>query len=131
MPGVTIEVRKNYSEEEGMKIIDAVHSALQSAFKILPTDKVVKLIVHSPSRFACPTDLKEPDRYTFISIDAYSGRSVEAKKQLYQGIVDNLQSLGIPKDHVLILLRESSSDNWGIEGGQMASQVDLGYRINV
>lgn len=131
MPSVLIEVRKEYNEEEGLKLINAVHEALQSAFKILPSDKVVRLVVHSPDRFACPGDLKKPELYTYINIDAYSGRSIEAKRTLYKTIVDNLETLGIPKDHVLILLREAPSENWGVEGGQVASEVSLGYKIDV
>ena len=131
MPSVLIEVRKDYSKEEGVKIIDAIHSALQTAFKILPSDKVVRLVSHSPDKFACPTNLTKPEYYTYINIDAYSGRSVDAKRSLFKSIVDNLEPLGIPKDHVLILLREASPENWGIEGGQVASEVELGYKINV
>lgn len=131
MPSVIIEVRKDYNKKDGKKIINAVHSALQTAFKILPTDKVVRLVIHSPDRFACPTNLNKPECYTYISIDAYSGRSVEAKRNLYKSIVENLESLGIPKDHVLILLREASPENWGIEGGQVANEVQLGYKIDV
>ncbi|GAB1446718.1 MAG: tautomerase family protein [Cyclobacteriaceae bacterium] len=131
MPSVLIEVRKEYSKEQEIKIIDAVHSALQTAFKILPTDKNVRLIVHPPHRFACPLDKNNPEYYTYISIDAFSGRSIGAKRNLYKTIVDNLEILGIPKDHVDVLLRESSAENWGLHGGQVASEVVLGYKIDV
>lgn len=131
MPSVIIEVRKDYNKVDGRKIMDAVHSALQTAFKILPADKVVRLVRHSPESFACPTNLNKPECYTYINIDAYSGRSVEAKRNLYKHIVENLGPLGIPKDHVLILLREAPPENWGIEGGQVASEVQLGYKIDV
>ncbi|MBA6154772.1 tautomerase family protein [Gelidibacter maritimus] len=131
MPSVRIEVRKDYNKEDGIKIMNAVHFALQTAFKILPSDKVLRLVSYSPERFECPNNLSKPECYTYVCIDAYSGRSVEAKRDLYKSIVDNLEPLGIPKDHVLILLRESSQDNWGIEGGQVASEVKLGYKIDV
>ncbi|SRR5690606_8575554 len=131
MPSVLIEVRKEYNKEEGIKIMDAVHLALQSAFKILPTDKNVRLIIHSPDRFACPPNKNNPDYYTHISIDAFSGRTIDAKKKLYKDIVNNLEDIGIPKDNVKILLREISPENWGIRGGQVASEVKLGYKIDV
>lgn len=131
MPSVIIEVRKDYNKEDKIKIMDAVHTALQTAFKILPTDKVVRLVIHSPDTFSCPTNLNKPEYYTYINIDAYTGRSVEAKRNLFKSIVENLEPLGIPKDHVLILLREASPENWGVEGGQVASEVNLGYRLDV
>jgi hypothetical protein len=37
----------------------------------------------------------------------------------------------IPRDHVSILLRESEAQNWGIRGGQAASDVDLGFTVTV
>jgi phenylpyruvate tautomerase PptA (4-oxalocrotonate tautomerase family) len=43
----------------------------------------------------------------------------------------NLAVLGIPADHILILLRESPLENWGIRGGQAACDVDLGFQVNV
>jgi len=59
------------------------------------------------------------------------GRSVEAKRRLYGEIVDRLEPLGIPRDHVSITLRESPAENWGIRGGQAACDVDLGFNVKV
>ncbi|MCB1316481.1 MAG: tautomerase family protein [Leptospiraceae bacterium] len=131
MPSVTIEVRQQYSREIEEGIMEAVHSALRSAFKILPGDRNVRLIVHEAHRFQCPPDRKTPECYTHISIDCFAGRSINAKRQLYRDIVANLASFGIPADHVKILLREISAENWGIRGGQAACDVDLGFRVDV
>ena len=46
-------------------------------------------------------------------------------------IVRNLAALGIPKDHVKILLREIPKENWGIRGGQAAVDIDIGFKIEV
>jgi phenylpyruvate tautomerase PptA (4-oxalocrotonate tautomerase family) len=73
----------------------------------------------------------EADLYVLISIDAFAGRSLEAKRSLYAAIVRNLDPLGIPKDHVTILLREIATENWGIRGGQAACDVELGFKIEV
>lgn len=111
--------------------MEAVHSALVKAFQILPTDKNVRFIAHEPHRFGIPPNRDKPDRYTQISIDAFAGRSLDAKRKLYQTIVTNLDALGIPKDNVKILLREIPKENWGIRGGQAGCDVDLGYKIDV
>lgn len=131
MPSVLIEVRKQYTPEQETAVMEAVHTALQEAFKILPGDKNVRLMVHEPHRFACPPAREQPDLYTHISIDAFAGRSLDAKRNLYRAIVRNLEQLGIPKDHVKILLREISKENWGIRGGQAGCDVELGFRIDV
>jgi phenylpyruvate tautomerase PptA (4-oxalocrotonate tautomerase family) len=131
MPSVLIEIRRTIRAEEEVAIIEAVHAALREAFKIPPRDRNVRLIVHEPHRFACPPDRGQPELYTHVSIEAFTGRSLDAKRVLYRTIVANLESLGIPKDHVVILLRELPRENWGIRGGQAGSDVDLGFKVDV
>ena len=131
MPSALIEVRRQYTPEQEVALIEAVHMALRDAFKILPGDKNVRLLVHEPHRFACPPAREKPEFYTHISIDVFAGRSLDAKRSLYRAIVTNLESLGIPKDHVKILLREIEKENWGIRGGQAGCDVDLGFKIDV
>ena len=41
------------------------------------------------------------------------------------------EPFGIPKDHTMIILREIPTDNFGIRGGQAASDIDLGFKIDV
>jgi hypothetical protein len=131
MPAVLIEIRRSATPDEGAALMEAVHAALREAFKILPTDRTERLVVHEPHRFVCPPDLARPELYTLVSIDAFAGRSLEAKRALYRAIVANLGRLGIPADHLKILLRELPRENWGIRGGQAACDVDLGYKIDV
>ncbi len=66
-----------------------------------------------------------------LSVDCFAGRSLEAKRNLYKTIVSNLEPLGIPPNHVKIMLREITVENWGIRGGQVACNIDLGFKINV
>jgi phenylpyruvate tautomerase PptA (4-oxalocrotonate tautomerase family) len=131
MPSVLIEVRRSATPDEEVALMEAVHAALRETFKILPGDRNVRLVVHPPHRFACPPDRARPELYTHVSIDAFAGRSLEAKRALYRAIVANLGRLGIPADHVKILLRELPRENWGIRGGQAGCDVDLGFEIDV
>ena len=131
MPSVLIEVRQQYPQEREVALIEAVHAALREAFKIPPHDRTVRLVVHEPHRFACPPNNERPELYTHISIDAFAGRSRDAKRNLYKAIVNNLEALGIPKTHVKILLREITRENWGIRGGQAACNVELGFKVEV
>ncbi|HLK91174.1 MAG TPA: tautomerase family protein [Polyangia bacterium] len=131
MPSVLIEVRRSTTADEEVALMEAVHAALREAFKILPGDRNVRLVVHEPHRFACPPDRARPELYTHVSIDAFVGRSLDAKRALYRAIVANLGRLGIPADHVKILLRELPRENWGIRGGQAGCDVDLGFEVEV
>ncbi len=131
MPSVLIEVRKHYAPAQEAALIEAVHLALREAFGIPAHDKDIRLIVHEPHRFACPPDKTMPEAYTHVSIDAFAGRSLDAKRALYRAIADRLEPFGIPRDHVKILLRESPKENWGIRGGQAACDVELGFKVEV
>jgi phenylpyruvate tautomerase PptA (4-oxalocrotonate tautomerase family) len=131
MPSALIEVRREYSEPEEVGLIDAVHDALVTAFRIPPQDKDVRLVVHAPHRFACSPRLTQPEFFTLVSIDCFAGRSVDAKRALYTEIVTNLKAFSIPPDHVTILVRDHPTQNWGIRSGQAASDLDLGFNINV
>jgi phenylpyruvate tautomerase PptA (4-oxalocrotonate tautomerase family) len=103
--------------EEETAIIDAVHAALIAAFRIPAKDKHVGAF-RCMSRIVLRTRRRWPNlKYaTLVSVDCFAGRSVEAKRRLYGEIVDRLEPLGIPRDHVSITLRESPTENWGIRG---------------
>jgi len=131
MPSVLIEVRMQHSPKIESAIMEAVHSALRECFKILPSDRNIRLIVHEPHRFDCPPDREKPEYYTHISIDCFAGRSLDTKRKLYKTIVKNLEVFGIPNHHVKIMLREISSENWGIRGGHAACDIDLGFKVDV
>ncbi|MGB8404911.1 MAG: tautomerase family protein [Mycobacterium sp.] len=131
MPSSLIEVRRNYTAAQEVAIIDAVHHALVAAFQIPAVDKHVRLVVHEPHRFSHNPGLTQPDRYTLVTIDCFAGRSIEAKRELYRNITNNLAALDIPADHVTILVRDSATENWGVRGGRAACDVDLGFEINV
>lgn len=129
MPNVTIEVKKQYQKQQEEAIVNAVHAALMEGLKTPEWDRTIRLVVHAPHRFATPPSTDE--RYTLVDIDLFAGRSLQAKKVLYRAVVKNLGALGIPPDHVKVLLRESTAENWGIQGGVPASEVDLGFKVDV
>ena len=131
MPNVLIEVRRSYSEEEETALIDAVHAALVDAFIIKSIDKTIRLVVHEPHRFAYPPTLTQPEYFTHITINAFTGRTLEAKRNLYRSIVTRLDTLGIPPDHILILIQESPLENWGVRGGQAACDINLGFKVDI
>jgi len=131
MPSTQVEVRRVYSREVESSILDAVHASLVAAFAIPEVDKHVRLAVHEPHRFAVPPTLSSPEAYTLITVDCFSGRSVDAKRDLYREITTRLGEFGIPADHVTVIVRDIDTENWGIRGGQAACDVELGFDVNV
>jgi phenylpyruvate tautomerase PptA (4-oxalocrotonate tautomerase family) len=131
MPSIVVDVRRTYTEAQEAAILQAVHAALVVAFKILPSRRNLILNCHSPQRFIGAPDCEEPERLTNISLFVLRGRSVNAKRQLYKNIVDNLAPLGIPAHCILIKLHEMDAENVGVRGGQAVCDVDLGYSVDV
>lgn len=130
MPKSLVEVRRHYSPEDEAALLEAVHESLVDAFRIPPGDRGVRLVVHEPQRFAVSPALTQPDRYTLITIECFAGRSLEAKRALYRGLGERLERLGIPGDHVSVVLHEIARENWGLRGVP-ASDVDLGFTVEV
>lgn len=127
----SIHVRQQYHHNQEQAMIHAVHSALLTAFQLPKNDRLIRFFVHEPDHFAYPLHLSKPEYFTLIEIDCFVGRTIATKRELYQQIVRNLGALDIPADHISILIRESTLENWGIRGGQAASDIDLGFQIRI
>nr|WP_245207904.1 tautomerase family protein [Rhodococcus gordoniae] len=56
---------------------------------------------------------------------------MDAKRRLYREITERLEVLGIPADHVTVIVRDIPAASWGIRGGQAACDVDLGFTVDV
>ena len=131
MPAIQIDIRTQYSVAQEQALLNTVLLAVQQSFQLAQGDRNIRLYVHEPHRFQVFDHLSHPELFTQISIDCFTGRSLETKRHLYENLVRNLTALGIPADHILIMLKESPLENWGIRGGQAACDVDLGFQVNV
>jgi phenylpyruvate tautomerase PptA (4-oxalocrotonate tautomerase family) len=112
-----------------MKVIEAVQAALLSSLKLPDHDRDVVLDVYEAATRIVPTGRSE--RYTRIEVIMFSGRSLEAKRTLYRTLVANLSELGVPANEIKIILIEVPAENWGLRGGLPASEIDLGFKIDV
>jgi len=128
MPNTTIETRTG-SVTDASAVIEAVQSALREALLLPDWDRTLRLIEHAPDHFAVPPG--RGPRYTLIEVTMFSGRSMAAKRALYRAVVRNLEKVGVPAGDIKITLIEVPPENWGIRGGHPASEVDLGFKIEV
>ena len=129
MPIARIEVRKTWPPEQVQAIIEAVYQAQREALQLPEHDRQIRYIEHRPEHFHVPPDKGE--NYTIVEITLFAGRSLQAKRELYQAIVKRFEALGIAAPDVIIVLNEVPLDNWGIRSGKPASEVDLGFKVNV
>ena len=128
MPNTLIATRAGWISEP-QAVIAAIHSALREALKIPEADRTLRLIEHSASHFAVPPGRGE--KFTLVEVTMFSGRSMSAKRALYQAIVRNLTALGVPALDIKITLIEAPPENWGLRGGMPASEIELGFKIDV
>jgi phenylpyruvate tautomerase PptA (4-oxalocrotonate tautomerase family) len=128
MPNTLIVTRAGWIADPAAGI-EAVQSALREALKIPEGDRTLRLIEHPASHFAVPPGRSE--KFTLVEVTIFSGRSMSAKRTLYQAIVRHLAALGVPPLEIKITLIETPPENWGLRGGMPASEIDLGFKIDV
>jgi hypothetical protein len=128
MPCVRIATGK-WAIGSEMKLIEAVQSALVASFRIPPHDRDVVLDLYDESRRIVSPGRSE--RYTRVEIVGIAARSVAAKRRLFEAIADNLEAAGVPRSDTRMFLIEPPAESWGIKGGLLAAEVDLGFKVDV
>jgi phenylpyruvate tautomerase PptA (4-oxalocrotonate tautomerase family) len=129
MPLITIEAVQGLSPSSKRELFDLVHGALVECFRIPDHDRSQRFIEHAPENFEIPPG--RGPRYTIVTIVAFAGRSLDAKRALYRSIADGFERLGNPRTDVMILLQEEPSHNWGLRGGVAGCDLDIGFKIDV
>ncbi len=128
MPIVHVHVRAGRPAAERKAILDGGHAALVEAFRIPERDRNQLLHAHAPEDF----ESSRGPQFTLVEATVFPGRSLDAKRRLYAAIVRNLQAgAGIPPEAVMVVLHEPPLENWGIRGGQAATDVQLGFEVKV
>jgi phenylpyruvate tautomerase PptA (4-oxalocrotonate tautomerase family) len=102
---------------------------MREALKIPEDDRDIRFHEYHPDNFQVSPEKTE--NYVLVEISMFAGRSLQAKKALYKGIVTNLGKLGIAASDVFIVLHDIPLENWGIRGGVPASELDLGFDLDV
>ncbi len=126
MPLVQIDVLRGRAASEKKALFDAVHAALVGSLKIPDDDRVQTLVEHDEDDFDAPSPT-----FTLVTITMFPGRSIDAKRALYQALVAALGEVGIPSNDVSVVLQEPPMENWGIRRGTPASEVELGFELDV
>src|SRR5690554_6773223 len=129
MPKIKIDILEGKSDEYKGQLLNIVHESLVEAIKIPDYDRIQILNEYKSSNFEIPPGKSK--NYTSIEIIMFPGRSLEAKRRLYDLITKNLKtSLRIEEKDVMIILLEPPLQNWGIVG-KPATDIDLGFKTDV
>jgi phenylpyruvate tautomerase PptA (4-oxalocrotonate tautomerase family) len=129
MPLVRLEIRQGRSVTQKQALMNAAHAALVEALRIPDQDRMQRIVEHAREDFELPPG--RSDDFVLVEVTMFAGRSRQAKRHLYQALVRNFGKLRIAPADVFVVLHEPPMENWGIRGGQMASEVDLGFEVQV
>ena len=129
MPSTLISIRRQRPLEERRAIVEAVHAALVEAIRIPDQDRTVRLQTFAAEEFAVGP--KATENYTVVEVSLFTGRSLAAKRALYQTLVRKLGELGIAPLDVKVILHEVPRENWGLRGGIPGSEIELGFKVEV
>ncbi|HEX9400259.1 MAG TPA: tautomerase family protein [Anaeromyxobacter sp.] len=127
MPLVHVHLRAGRTAAQKKAVLDGVHAAFVEAFQLPPTDRHQLVHEYAPEDFEARYG---PDA-VFVEGTVFPGRTLDAKRRLYRLLVENLEKAGVPRDGVLAVLHEPPLENWGIRGGQAATDVQLGFKTDV
>jgi phenylpyruvate tautomerase PptA (4-oxalocrotonate tautomerase family) len=127
MPATRIETRRGLTREQKKAVLDAVRGALVVAFGAPEQALSQRFVEYDPEDLEIPAG--KGDRFMVVTVDALAGRSVAAKRLLYQETVSRLAALGVPPNDVVIVVHDIPPESWGTRGGQAASDLDLGARV--
>jgi phenylpyruvate tautomerase PptA (4-oxalocrotonate tautomerase family) len=129
---VRINILEGQPPNHRRALLDALHDALVGALQVPHGDPTLCVIEHDRLNVRLPTvPHVVSDNWTLVEITMFAGRSVETKRKLYQEIVRRLVALGTPAADITVVLIESATENWGVHGGQAASEIDLGFTVNI
>ena len=130
MPNVLVETRGGWLGAKRTAFLDAIQAATVEALRIPPHSLVLRLVEHPMECFVVPHETSA-EQYTHIMIAMFAGRSLSAKRALYQAIVRHLEPFGVPPGDVRIILHEVPRENVGMQGGKAAVDLQLGYEVSV
>lgn len=111
------------------KLSDCLHSCVVEALNYPENKRAHRFFHLDEGDFYYPEGRTQ--QYTIIEISLFEGRSIEAKKALYQLIFSRFeQNLNILPNDVEITLTETPLHNWGIRG-KSGDELVLDYPLAV
>lgn len=123
-----IDVIGPRAQDERERLVQAVRVAIVEALLVPAGDPTVQLVELENANVLRPFDMSE--RYTLITVTMFAGRTVDAKRRLYDGLTRRLVDLGVPQDEIDIVVHEPPLENWA-RGGIPASDRDIQFDIEV
>ncbi len=111
------------------ELSDVLHGCIIEAFQYPQNKRAHRFFYLDEGDWYSPEG--RSNQYTILEILLFEGRSVQAKKQLYQLIFERFErELGIHPNDVEIMITESPRHNWGIRG-KAGDELELNYKVAI
>ena len=124
MPLVTLTVRKPKTAAFKDAVLDGVHRALVSS-GVPEADRFHRVLELSAEDLRFDggyPDVEGPPRgddFVLIEILLSAGRSVKVKRRILADLVAAVsRDPGIPPEHVFVVFKETTWENWSFAGGR-------------
>lgn len=121
MPLTTVESCKPRTAAEVQHLLESVYQAQIEAFNVPDTDRQIRYYEVPAEHCYIPPG--RTDNFTVVTVQLFSGRTVDAKRTLYRTIVTRFAQIGIPASDVFIGLVESPRENWSMSNGVAACDL--------
>lgn len=129
MPNTLIELSENWPNEKKQRLVEFVHQSMIEILQIPQHDRLIRIIEHGTDNFFSPTN--GSGKFVLFQIQMFPGRSIDAKRKLYQKLCLGMEEFGIAASDTRVVIQEIPMENWGIRGGQAGSDVVLGFKTSV
>jgi len=126
MPLVKLHVSNDLSPESGEQLLLDVRTVLRDTLSIDPTHGHAILYRSGMAERSAHQD--RDNRFIFVEIALFSGRTDDVKAGLFRGISDAVhRHTGVDESDIIIYLMEADRNNWAGRGGIPLSRIQLGY----
>ncbi len=120
MPFLRVDAYEGRSKEQVKKVLDAIHRAILSAFGVPPRDRYQVYQEHSESNFIVQDTGLGIDRsknVIFIGITSRQRTEVQ-KTTLYTKLVEELKTVGIEQNDIVVSIVTNSDADWSFGNGR-------------
>ena len=129
MPHAAVHRLRGGSPISRRAIVEAVNRAFVDALKVPDDTHPVRMCEYDADAFLIPR--QSSTAFTIIEATVYPGRTIETKRRLYVRLIAELGDTGIAAEDIRIVLYEVPRENWGLKGGIPASEIDLGFEVEI
>lgn len=120
MPFVRITLSADRPQPLRDAIADGVHNAMISAIGIPKGDRFQVVDAKAGTALHFDAEYLDVDRRdpVLVEITLVAGRSRDLKSALYRDIAANLAAAGVRPEDVMVILHETSREDWSLGNGE-------------